>query len=82
MGHSKMSLFNHSFPVWHLYLPAMTRRRPTPDFLDQQRQRLSRCWDAECDIDPLIVRLRQLHGKGQWLHARGIEQEVQPIFWN
>lgn len=60
----------------------MARRRSTPDFLDQQRQQLARCWDAECDIDPLILRHRLLQRQGQWLHARGIEQEVQPIVWN
>lgn len=90
----KISLFNHSFPLRHLYGPAisskrerlpplvMVKRRPSSDSLDSQRRRLDRCWSAECDIDPLILRRRLLYRQGHWLQARGIEQEVHPIIWH
>ena len=76
-----MSLFNHSFPRRHLYCPAMAKRRPSSDSLEQLRRQLDRCWAYECDIDPLILRERLLRRQGRWLHARCIEQEVQPILW-
>ena len=77
----KMSLFNHYFPRWHLYCPAMAKPRPSSDFIDKLRQQLDRCWGNECDIDPLILRERALRRQGRWLQARCIEQELQPIVW-
>ena len=76
-----MSLFNHSFPRRHLYCPAMAKRRPFSDSLEQLRRQLDRCWRYECDIDPLILRERLLRSQGRRLHARCIEQEVQPMLW-
>ena len=75
----KMSLFNHYFPRWHLYCPAMAKPRPSSDSIDQLRQQLDRCWGNECDIDPLILRSRLLISLGRRLQARGVQQEMQPM---
>ena len=88
----KMSLFNHSERLWHLYRPAisstwdrlpfhaMAKRRPSPEFQDQLRRQLTRCWLRECDIDPLILRTRQLRKQGLWQQACWLEQELHPLF--
>ena len=47
--------------------------------LDQQRNRLDSCWQLDCDIDPLILRARLLHRRGDVSWALGLEQEVLPI---
>ena len=47
--------------------------------LDQQRDQLDGCWELDCDIDPLILRARVLHRRGQVNWALGLEQEVLPI---
>jgi len=36
----------------------MAKSRHSSDSLDQWRRRLDRCWDDDCDIDPLILRTR------------------------
>ncbi|MEB3246519.1 MAG: hypothetical protein VKJ63_01505 [Synechococcus sp.] len=57
----------------------MAKRRPSPDSLEQRRRLLDRCWQDECDIDPLILRSRLLRRWGRWRQARSLEQEVLPI---
>ena len=57
----------------------MAKRRPSPDSLEQSRRLLDRCWQDECDIDPLILRSRLLRRWGRWRQARSLEQEVLPI---
>ena len=47
--------------------------------LDQQRDQLDDCWQLECDIDPVILRARVLHRRGEVNGAAGLEQEVLPI---
>ncbi|QVL54664.1 MAG: hypothetical protein KFB97_05165 [Cyanobium sp. M30B3] len=44
------------------------------------RRHLSRCWRRECDIDPLILRARQLRRRGARGLARCLEQELLPLF--
>lgn len=57
----------------------MATSRPSFDSLDQWRRRLDRCWDNDCDIDPLILRTRLLRRRGRWRQARSLEQELLPI---
>lgn len=49
---------------------------------EQRRWRLhlERCWRRECDIDPLILRLRQLRVSGAVDQALCLEQELLPLF--
>lgn len=46
----------------------------------RQRHHLSRCWALECDIDPMILRARQLRHQGALRQARCVEQELLPLF--
>ena len=46
---------------------------------DQQRQHLRRCWHHDCDIDPMILRARQLRGQGSLPQAASLEQELLPL---
>ena len=57
----------------------MAQSRPSSDSLDQWRRLLDRCWNDECDIDPLILRTRLLRRWGRWRQARSLEQELFPI---
>jgi hypothetical protein len=57
----------------------MAQRRLSHDFLDQLRQQLDRCWQNDCDIDPLILRARQLRRLGRFRLARCLDQELLPI---
>jgi len=57
----------------------MAKSRHSSDSLDQWRRRLDRCWDDDCDIDPLILRTRLLRRWGRWRQARCVEQELLPI---
>ena len=86
----KMSLFNHSERLRHFYCPAMSSCRDwfppsamvkphSPESKDQLRRRLDRCWRDECDIDPLILRARELRRQGRWRLARVLDQELFPI---
>jgi len=34
----------------------------------------------ECDVDPLILRARLLHGQGFHPQALAVEEELQPMF--
>jgi hypothetical protein len=51
-------------------------REPVQD----PRGHLERCWLQECDIDPMILRLRQLRQRGSLPQARSLEQELLPLF--
>jgi len=52
-----------------------TPRKPLPD----QRRHLERCWQQECDIDPMILRLRLLRHLGSLRQALCLEQELLPL---
>jgi hypothetical protein len=41
---------------------------------------LNRCWALECDIDPMILRARQLRHQGALPQASCVEQELLPLF--
>ena len=45
-----------------------------------QRQHLSLCWALECDIDPMILRARQLRRQGALPQASCVEEELLPLF--
>jgi hypothetical protein len=45
-----------------------------------QRYHLARCWQCDCDIDPLILRARQLRRRGAHGQALCLEQELLPLF--
>jgi hypothetical protein len=47
---------------------------------DQQRRHLVLCWELECDIDPMILRARQLRHQGALPQACCLEQELLPLF--
>lgn len=49
----------------------------TPDDL---RRRFERALDQECDLDPMILRARQLRHQGSLPQARCLEQELLPLF--
>jgi hypothetical protein len=49
----------------------------TPDDL---RRRFERALDLECDLDPMILRARQLRRQQQLPQARCLEQELLPLF--
>ena len=57
----------------------MAQRRFFSSPLDQQREQLDGCWELDCDIDPLSLRARVLHRRGEVNWALGLEQEVLPI---
>ena len=57
----------------------MAQRRFFSSPLDQKRDQLDVCWKLDCDIDPLILRARVLHRRGDVSCALGLEQEVLPI---
>lgn len=46
----------------------------------QQRRHLLRCWRLDCDIDPMILRARQLRHQGSLPQAACVEQELLPRF--
>lgn len=37
------------------------------------------CYQQVCDIDPLILRVRQLRHRGDFPRARCLEQELMPL---
>ena len=57
----------------------MAQRSQSSETLDHWRRWLDRCWNDECDIDPLILRTRLLSRWGRWRQARCVEQELLPI---
>jgi len=56
---------DHNPQTW----PSLRRRR----FLEE-------CLELECDIDPMILRARQLRHQGAWPQATCLEQELLPLF--
>ncbi|MBD2424178.1 hypothetical protein H6G16_11910 [Cyanobium sp. FACHB-13342] len=48
--------------------------------VEQQRRHLGACWELECDIDPMILRARQLRHLGALPQASCVEQELLPLF--
>ena len=57
----------------------MAQRSQSSETLDHWRRWLDRCWNDECDIDPLILRTRLLRRWGRRRQARCVEQELLPI---
>jgi hypothetical protein len=47
--------------------------------ISDPRRHLERCWHRECDIDPMILRMRVLRHRGSLPQARSLEQELLPI---
>jgi len=45
----------------------------------QQRHHLRRCWSADCDLDPMILRARELRHRGALPQAACLEQELLPL---
>jgi hypothetical protein len=54
----------------------VTPPKPIPD----PRAHLERCWREDCDLDPMILRLRLLRRRGADPQARSLEQELLPLF--
>jgi hypothetical protein len=52
----------------------------TPDPLPEPRALLERCWREDCDIDPMILRMRLLRHLGALPQADCLEEELQPLF--
>ena len=67
-----------------LYLPAISLSAPAMAIprepVPEPRQHLERCWGQECDIDPMIVRMRLLRHLGSLPQALSLEQELLPLF--
>lgn len=51
-------------------------RDPVPE----PRLHLERCWTQDCDIDPIILRMRLLRHQRAIPQAACLEQELQPLF--
>jgi hypothetical protein len=49
------------------------------DPIEEPDLHLVRCWQLECDIDPMILRLRLLRSRGCLPQARCLEQELMPL---
>lgn len=47
--------------------------------IEDPRSHLERTWLLECDIDPMIIRLRQLRHQGCLPQAVCLEQELLPL---
>lgn len=67
-----------------LYLPAISLSAPVMAIphepVPEPRQHLERCWGQECDIDPMILRMRLLRHLGSLPQALSLEQELLPLF--
>ncbi len=50
------------------------------DPVSEPRSHLERCWQQECDIDPMILRMRLLRQHGALPQADCLEQELEPLF--
>ena len=60
---------------------AMARQHePWARSLSEQRGHLLLCWKIDCDIDPMILRARQLRSQGSTTQAMSVEQELLPLF--
>jgi hypothetical protein len=58
----------------------MDERSPFALTPDELRQRLERALALECDLDPMILRARQLRRQGSTPQALCLEQELLPLF--
>lgn len=47
--------------------------------IDELRQRFELALNLECDLDPMILRARQLRRQGSSPQARCLEQELLPL---
>ncbi len=67
-----------------LYLPAISLSAPAMAIpcepVPEPRQHLECCWSQECDIDPMILRMRLLRHRGSLPQALSLEQELLPLF--
>jgi hypothetical protein len=67
-----------------LYLPAISLSAPAMAIpcepVPEPRQHLECCWGQECDIDPMILRMRLLRHRGSLPQALSLEQELLPLF--
>ena len=52
----------------------------THDPIPEPRCHLERCWQQDCDIDPMILRMRLLRRLGDLPQADCLEQELEPLF--
>ncbi len=50
------------------------------DPIPEPRCHLERCWHQDCDIDPMILRMRLLRQLGDLSQADCLEQELEPLF--
>jgi hypothetical protein len=88
----KLSIPAHTGAAGVAYRPAITAARVMGQPLDPSandrhrrptgaaRLHLERCWRHDCDIDPMILRLRLLRHQGSHAQARCLEQELLPLF--
>jgi hypothetical protein len=53
---------------------------PISRFQPGFREHLEVCYSQLCDIDPMILRVRQLRHQGDFPRARCLEQELMPLF--
>ena len=58
----------------------MDERSPFSLSADELRQLKALALDLECDLDPMILRARQLRQQGSTPQARCLEQELLPLF--
>ena len=49
------------------------------DPIEHPSLHLERCWQLECDIDPMILRLRLLRRRGCLSQVLCLEQELLPF---
>ncbi|MCP9927934.1 hypothetical protein [Cyanobium sp. CH-040] len=59
--------------------PDQPHRQPGPP-AERRRRHLERSWRRDCDIDPMILRARQLRRQGSLPQAVSVEQELLPLF--
>ena len=53
---------------------------PPSDPPPEPRPYLELCWLQDCDIDPMILRMRLLRHRGAQHQADSLEQELEPMF--
>ncbi|MEB3173321.1 MAG: hypothetical protein VKL97_05595 [Cyanobacteriota bacterium] len=63
-----------------MHFPEASDRQPLRLTSAQRRALLEVCLQLECDIDPMILRARQLRHQGAWPQAVCLEQELLPLF--
>ncbi|QNJ20620.1 hypothetical protein SynA1825c_02328 [Synechococcus sp. A18-25c] len=58
----------------------MARCRTRSSSGPESHRCLERCWSLDCDLDPMILRVRWLRRQDLPGQAIAIEEELQPIF--